>query len=1012
MRLRFLLMVTLFLTTSQGIQAQDLSIAGRVRTVDGPLPGANILEKGTNNGTQTNFDGGFILEVSNTNAILIISYIGYDQKEISLDGRTFLDITLDIAISSLDEVVVIGYGTTTVKDATGALVAVKEREVNQGVIISPEQLIQGKAAGVQLTVTSGEPGAGIETRIRGSNSVRSDNNPLFVVDGVPMDGGATASTGSNRPPRNPLNFLNPSDIESISVLKDASSTAIYGSRGANGVVMITTKSGKAGGSGLFEFSSAVNISSIVRRFDLLDREAFLTGVAQVGGNPEAADFGADTDWQDYVTRTSISEKLNLSWSKNYGKGNIFASVGYEDLYGVIKQSSLERITGRLNWTHRLLKDKLEVSFRGTITEVNDEAFAATTALFWAYRTNPTIPESPDLAPPGIITPSTALELQQVTGSTNRVLLNGSAEYAITPGLSAKLTLGYDDSESSTISVNSRDLDPMGGGDRGDLFDIEKVSHLLEATATYTKRFEKSSLEALLGFSYQDFQTRGRDVQGWGFSTSDLAQAGRDLENASNTIEEAISGRYQQYGLGTNTPEIFVNRLFPLGTDFISPVTTAVTSIFGDTYDYTDELQSFFARINFSLSNKYLFTATMRADGSSRFGPDNRYGYFPSGAFAWKVDEEDFMGPGISTLKLRISGGITGNQEGLGYGNFVRTERYAEGEIRNDGTIQIPGTQVISFVNNDLKWEETFSYGLGIDFGFNLDRFSGSLDLYRMETKDLLIRVESAQPSPRPFIFQNLDALVLNQGIELVLAYDFVQSENIQLDASFNIAYNQNELQDFAVQLPAGTISGPGLTGAFAQMLTGGRPLFSYFLRPFEGFDGNGQPIGGDVQRFVGKDALPDVTAGFSLTAAYKNWHFSANLVGQFAYSVYNNTRNAYFTAGALAAGSNVTRDVLSSGESGSVSAPVSERFLESGDHVRLQNATISYNVPINPKGGIKSLLLNLTGQNLFLITGYSGLDPEVNTQGTNFLNGIPTAGIDNLAYPRPRILTLGVTAKF
>ena len=991
---------------------QDRVVAGTVQDSLGPLIGVNIWQKGTQNGTQTDFDGNYSITVTGPNAVLVFSYLGYSSQEINLNGRSELNVSLKANPTYLDEAVVIGYGTTTIKDATGSLVSVKEREFNSGVIISPEQLIQGKAAGVQLTVTSGEPGAGIETRIRGSNSVRSNNNPLFVVDGIPLDGGATASNGSGRPSRNPLNFLNPSDIESISILKDASSTAIYGSRGANGVVMITTKSGKTARDGGFEFSSAVTFSSVAKKFDLLNREEFLNGIAQFGGDPTIADFGGNTDWQNYVTRTSISENLNLSWSKNYGQGNVFASIGYEDLYGVIEKSSLERITGRLNWSHRLFEDKLELNLRGTLTEVKNEAFSPVSILSAAYSANPTIPESPDLAPPGGTSPSQLLEYQQVEGSTDRILLNVSAEYTIIPGLSAKVLVGYDDSNSTTISVDTRDFLPaIFGGNRGSLFDIEKVSHLVEATVGYKKEFEKSSLDILFGYSFQDFQTRGRNVQGLGFSTTDLTQAGRDLENAANSIEDVITGRYQQYGRETDSTAIFVNRLFPLETDFIPPVPTDVTSVFGDTYDFTDKLQSYFARINYSLLNKYLFTATIRADGSSRFGPDNQYGIFSSGAFAWKIDEEDFIGPGVSTLKFRISGGITGNQEGLGFANFVRSERYQEGFIGNDGTIQIPGTQVISFVNNELKWEETLSYNVGIDFGFAFDRFTGSLDLYRKETNDLLIRVQAAQPSPRPFIFQNLDAIVLNQGIELALAYDLVRSGKFNLDAAFNIAYNQNELQDFAGQLPAGSVEGPGLTGSFVQLLTGDRPLFSYYVRPFEGFDENGQPIG-DFQRFVGRDALPDITAGFSLNASFNNWYFSANLVGQFAYSVYNGTRNALFTAGRLRSGNNVTKDVLTSGESGSAAAEVSERFLENGDHVRLQNAMISYNVPINNKGGLKSLLLNLTGQNLFLITSYSGLDPEVNTQGNNFLNGIPTAGIDNLAYPRPRVITLGVTAKF
>ena len=1015
MRLMFALCFTLSqIISSNLVSAQEVVISGTVSDANGPLIGANILERGTLNGTLSNLEGNFSLKVSDENAILVFSYIGYANKEVPVTGQTILQIEMQAVTAKLDEVIVIAYGTTTAKDATGSLSAVASKDFNRGVIISPEQLIQGKAAGVQITVSSGEPGAGIETRIRGSNSVRSNNNPLFVVDGVPLDGGTTSSLDSDRPPRNPLNFLNPSDIESISILKDASSTAIYGSRGANGVVIITTKSGKTSGPGVLEFSSSVSISSVARKFDLLNREEFLAGITQFGGDAVALDFGDNTDWQDFVTRTSISQNQNLSWSKNYGKGNIIATFGYGKENGIIKKTSLERVTGRLNWSHRFFDDKLELSFRGTLSKVNDEAFSPVQALSLAYTGNPTIPTSLDFISAGILTASEVLEYQQITGSTNRFLGNFSVDYAFTSELSGKITVGYDNSESTTISVNSRDnLDTFGAPDRGtgDLGDINVTNNLLEAIVTYKKKFKNSSLDALVGFSYQDFQRSGRNVQGWGFSTSDLNEAGKDLENSANAIEAAISGNYQQYGIGTNAPDIFVNRLFPIGTDMISPVATNVTSIFGDTFDFTDELQSFFARLNYSIANKYLFTVTARADGSSRFGPDNQYGFFPSAAFAWKLDEEDFIGSGVSTLKLRASGGLTGNQEGLGFGNFVRTERYEEGRIGNGGEINIPGTQVISFVNNGLKWEETLSIGVGIDFGFNDDRLSGSIDLYRMETKDLLIQVSAAQPSPRPFLFQNLDAIVLNQGIEFALAYDFVESENFNMDASFNIAYNENELQDFPGLIPAGAINGQGLSGAFVQLLAGGRPLFSYYVRPFEGFDENGQPIG-DGQTFVGQDALPDVTAGFSLNASYKNWIFAAYFTGQFAYSVYNGTRNAFFTAGSLRSGNNVTKDVLTSGESGNAAAEVSERFLEKGDFVRMQNATIGYNVPIGDIGTFKSLLLSVTGQNLFLITGYSGLDPEVNTSGSNFLNGIPTAGVDNLAYPRPRTITFGLTAKF
>jgi iron complex outermembrane receptor protein len=854
---------------------------------------------------------------------------------------------------------------------------------------------------------------------------------LFVVDGVPLANDDTSAGGSDvgfgtSSAKNPLNFLNPSDIESISVLKDASATAIYGSRGANGVVIITTKSGKgASREGTLELSSSFSISEPANSYDLLNKQEFLAGVAQYGGTAADQDFNSNTDWQDFVTRRALSQNQNLSYSMNYGPGSVRATIGYGKQFGVVQNSSLERITGRINALHRFLDDKLLLNLQATVSRNNDEAPPLSGSagfqgdlLGAAYSANPTWPTNPSFNPGGQLSPATMLAYYLNESFTNRALLNFSAEYEIVDGLKAKVNLGFDASESTrkaTVNSLARNFGRGAfGNGRGAVNDINTQSRLLEATLNYTKSFDNSNLDALVGYSFQDYNRNGRDIEAWGFQTTDLRQMARDIEYSANLIESTIPNYYQQYGYDSRSNNIFVNRLFPTKSDLIAKAAgTKVRSLFTNTYDFTDELQSFFGRINYTIANKYLFTATVRADGSSRFGSDNQYGIFPSGAFAWKINEEDFIGDAISTLKLRLGYGITGNQEGLGYGNFVRRERYADGGIGDGGEINAPGLTAVAFANPGLKWEETTSYGVGLDFGFNNDRLSGSVDVYRKETKDLLLLIQAAQPSPQPTFFQNLDATVLNQGIEFALAYDIIQGEDLNWDASFNIAYNENELQDFDGQIPAGTIRGQGLSNAFAQILAGGHPLFSYYLRDFQGFDSNGQPIG-DVQDFVGEDALPDINAGFSTNLSYKNWDFSAYLAGQFGFYVYNNTRNAFFTAGAIANARNVTKDVLTSGESGQAEAAVSTRFLEKGDFVRLQNATIGYTVPLTGEGLFKSLRVSLTGQNLFVITDYSGLDPEVSTQpgSDDLLNSLPTAGIDYTAFPRPRTFTLGLNATF
>ncbi len=1013
----------------------QMTVSGTVTDSNGPVPGVNVVVQGTSSGAQTDFDGNYSISDVANDATLVFSYIGYATQEVAVNGQSTVDVTLAEDAQALAEVVVIGYGTTTVKDATGSVTAVTAEDFNQGVITSPEQLIQGKTAGVQISQSNGEPGAGIDIRIRGAASVRSNNNPLFVVDGIPLSGGntsaETANTGiGSNSAKNPLAFINPNDIESISILKDASAAAIYGSRGANGVVFITTKSGKGAKGSSWEYSSSMAVASVAKTFDLLSAEKYLSRAADFGFNVEERDFGSNTNWQDYIFRTSTSTNNDLAYSNNYGSGNLRATFGYSKNFGVVENTSLERITGRVNWNQRFLNDKLKIGVQSTLSRVNDEG-AATAAsagfrgdlLGAAYSANPTWPTSPDFdGTGGLLSPATMLDYYQNTANTNRMLVNVSAEYALTSDLSAKVNIGLDESESTRIGVSSPNARNFGAGafgnGRGILSDLNTSSELLEATLNYSKDFGNSSLDILAGYSYQNFNRNGRTANAWGFFTENMDEMGDAIKSTANAIEAKITGDYQQYGFAGNTGGIFVNRLFPEPTtDVITDLNNLnVKSIFVDTYDNTDELQSYFGRLNYSINDKYLFTATVRADGSSRFGEDNQYGYFPSGAFAWKLHNEDFVGDNISTLKLRLGAGITGNQEGLGYGNFTQRQRYAGGGPDDGGNINIPGIVDVSYPNPALKWEETMQYAAGLDFGFNNDRLNGSVDVYRKETSDLLFNVLAAQPSVQPFLFLNLpDSKVVNQGFELSLGYDLISSDDLTWNATLNAAYNDNMVEELQGEFDAGTIRGQGLSLAFAQKLKAGEPLFSYFLREFEGFDpATGQPVQTDVQDFVGKSALPNLTGGLSTSLSYKRWTASAYFSGQFGHYIYNNTANAFFTAGAFRGGRNVTSDVLTAGESFDAAADVSTRFLESGDFVRFQNATVSYNWPLSGDEFFSSLVFSVTGQNLFVITDYSGLDPEVSSSpsGGDLLNGLPVFGIDYASYPRPRTFTFGLNAKF
>jgi iron complex outermembrane receptor protein len=1022
--------MTLLFLILGGFSVYGQTVKGLVSDATGPLPGVSVVIKGTTSGTETDFDGNYSLNNVKSDAVLVFRYLGFKEQEVAVNGRSTINVTMQEDAATLGEVVVIGYGTTTVKDATGSVTSVTAKDFNGGVISSPEQLIQGKTAGVQITQSSGAPGAGIAIRIRGTSSVRSNNNPLFVVDGIPLSDGGTAGGadigGGGSSATNPLSFLNPNDIESMSILKDASATAIYGSRGANGVVIITTKSGKKGGGGVFEFNSNTSFSSVAKTFDLLSGPEYLSAIDQYGGNSAALDFGANTNWQDVVFRDVISSDNTISYSNNYGAGYVRGSFGYVDQQGVVENSSQERITGRINASHKFLDDKLKVDMNASISRINDESpFITNSAgsqgdlLGATYFANPTWPN--DIAftsGDGKLNPRQLLEYYQDLNETNRFLINGSVEYSILSNLKAKINLGLDKSEGTRIQAISPDVDGFNNGASGNgraaLQNVDAQNELLDLTLNYTKEFENSNLEVLAGYSYQSFNNSGRTVLGFGLNSSDLSQMSSNIENAAGLIEGSIGNKpYQQYGF--SSAGLFINQILPTinsNVALTSPTGIPVNSVTGNIYDNTDELQSFFGRLNYKLYDKYLFTFTLRADGSTRFGPNNQYGYFPSGAFAWQLHKEDFIPESFSTLKMRLGYGITGNQDGLGYGNFLPRQRFADPSIGNDGEVNPPGFSLVSFANPDLKWEETAQVGIGFDYGFMNDRLSGSVDLYHKTTSDLLLQQESAQPAVQPFVFSNLDAKVVNKGIEFAIDYDIIQQDDINWNFGFNISYNENEVQDFDGLIQTGEINGNGLTGAFAQLLAEGRSLFSYYLREFGGFDANGVSIypNGDQQEFVGKSALPDYTVGITSSFNYKNWDFNAFLTGQYGQYIYNNTANAFFTAGIINGGQNVTQDVLTNGESPSNAPDVSTRFLEKGDFLRLQNASIGYRVNLSEKFYFKSLRFSLTGQNLFVITDYSGLDPEVDTPSS--LNNIPSAGIDYTSFPRARTFTFGLNASF
>lgn len=981
----------LFALFTIGLSAQTVTGTITDEETGDPLIGASVLVTGTSSGTTTDFDGNFSVTLPDGAESLTISYTGYSNKVVPIiAGQTTYNLTLNSG-ELLEEVVVVGYGAVKKDDLTGAVTVLTTEDFNKGVITSPEELISGRAAGVQVTQTSGEPGAGVNFRIRGTSSVRANNNPLFVVDGVPLSGENTSASGNlsglgGAPARNPLNFLNPNDIASINVLKDASATAIYGSRGANGVVIITTKSGKAG-TGSINYDFNLGFSGITRRYDLLNADEFLDAYTEFNGADAARllDGGAETDWQDELFRTGLTQSHSLSYGAGDEQGSYRFSASYLDQEGIVEDSGLRRLSARFNGQRKFLADRLNISTNVTVADVRDDNVPITTnsgftgdLLGNILKANPTQPIFDESQPGGFNqvsptepNPLALLRLYEGYTNTLRMLGNISADIKLAEGLNFKTVYGIDRSFSSRTDAQSRLqlLNGVNGIGRMSINDLTTQNDLWENYFTYNTDFGGIKFTGLAGYSYQRFERQGKGVAFASFRTDDLNEM---INNYASATQSA----------GTN-------------------------SFFTE-----DELQSFFGRVNFDINDRFLLTATVRADGSTRFADENKYGIFPSFAFKWRLLEESFVPESFSDLGLRVGYGVTGNQE-LPFNQYQGRRRFGDVNFNeNSSQFENPGQGQVSFPNENLQWESTAQFNAGIDWGFNNNRISGSIDYYYKNTSDLLIRTVSAQPALQPFKFENLDANVINTGVELAINYVAVDKPNFSWNVIFNAGYNKNEVQNFSGLINTGDIDGQGLTGAFAQRIANGQPLYAYFLRPFGGFDAEGNSIypEGDFQQFTGDSPLPTVTGGLTNQFSFGPVDVSLFFAGQFGFSIYSNTANAFFTAGSLANGRNVERSVVGNGE-GNLNAPdVSTRFLERGDFVRLQNASIGYNVPVGGNSVFNNLRLFVNGQNLFVITGYSGQDPEVSISKP--IDDVPSIGIDYTAYPRARTITFGLNTSF
>ena len=953
------------------VSAQTGVVSGTVSSADdgSMLVGVNIVVKNTDTGTTTNENGAFVLEGVSANDVLVLSYIGYETAEVAVSGRAVIAVTLVSTVIAGEDVVVIGYGTQSRKDVTGAISSLKEGSFTKGTNTDLQSLLQARAPGVVITANNGDIGSEPRIRIRGGTSINASNNPIIVIDGVPVNnssalpGGFTtgAGAGADGTMDNPLGMLNPDDIASVDILKDAASSAIYGARGGNGVILITTKEGRPGELSL-TYSASTSSSSITKKLDLMDAAGFKSYASSIGVDIE--DGGANTDWQDEILRSAVSTNHNISISAGTQQTQYRASISYLDQQGILLNSERQRISTRLNVRHMMLDNKLKLGLKvsPSFSNRNNTPYNQRAGYFGGVFTNvlkfnPTYPVKNadgsyyEYATTTIRNPVALLNEISDVGENLRVLTSATAEYELISGLNAKVTLGLD-RESYNRNIYEPNSLPYAAsiGGQASVQNTQRKNDHFNTTLNYSN----SSMNVLAGYEFQEFTNSGFGATTKGFVTD--------------------AWLYNNMGGAT---------------DF----TTAPYS-----FKNQNRLVSFFGRVAYNMGGKLNVMATLRREGSSRFGDDNKWGVFPSASVGFRVTDD---------IKLRASYGVAGNQE---IGNYRSLVTLGSGANAVIGGQLLSGVAANQLANPDLKWETTSDINFGVDFALMDNKITGSVDMYSKTTEDMLVEVNVPQPAVVTTKLDNVGS-VENSGLEFFINSVNMSTKDMSWNTSFNFSTNKNNVVSLGKDVEyivTGQVGGAGLSGVQSAIIKPGEAFGTFFGYELSGYDADGQEILstdggplGDGRRILGSPH-PDYTFGMTNQINFGNIDFSFYIWSVQGNEILNNTRLEYQRPSNPFNNINLfseTADDVNDGLGSEAAVALTDKFIEDGSFIRLQNVTIGYTLKT---GQFKNLRFYLSADNLITLTDYSGFDPEVST-----ISGL-AEGIDYTNYPKAKTISFGI----